>query len=104
VLAIEDDEKASDTNVRGNAFFMKEPVSQVDPQLIVLDSGWGLRHPQRDSGYRKVQQMLAYCPEQELSDLVVGARACQPLVDVGSAEPGQTASRPGPGHQVNRGA
>ena len=74
MLAIEDDEKAGDANVRGNAVLVKEPVGQVGSQLVVLDIGRGLRHPQRDGGCREVEQMLADCPEQELPDPVAGAR------------------------------
>jgi hypothetical protein len=81
VLAIEDDEKTGNANVCGKPFFMKQSVSQVDAQLVVLDGRWGLGQPQRDGGYRKVQQTLADCPKQELPGPVAGARACQPLVD-----------------------
>jgi len=104
VLSVKDHKKACDANVRGNAFFVKEPVRQVGSQLVVLDIGRGLRRPHGDGGCWKVDQMLADCPEQELPGPVAGAGACQPLIDIGPAEPGQSAPQPDPGHQFDCGA
>lgn len=98
VLSVEDDKKAGDANVRGNALFVKELVGQVGSQLVVLDMGRGLRGPQGNGGCWKAEQMLADCPEQELPRPVAGARACQPLIDIGpatgSAAPGASADPP----------